>query len=117
MTVTLCHTRVIIESPYAGDVARNTRYARACMLDSIRRGEAPYCSHLLYTQVLNDLDRLERRLGIEAGLLWGQAAHKTVVYIDFGISDGMWHGIRRADEEGREIEFRILPHWETLVPE
>jgi len=34
--------RVIVESPYAGDVARNVEYARACVRDSLQRGEAPY---------------------------------------------------------------------------
>ena len=48
--------RVIIESPYAGDVERNVRYARAAMADCLKRGEAPFASHLLYTQegVLDD---------------------------------------------------------------
>ena len=32
---------VVLESPYAGDVARNVRYARACLRDSLLRGEAP----------------------------------------------------------------------------
>src|SRR5690606_24498929 len=45
---------VIIESPYSGDVERNTEYARSCLLDSLRRGEAPIASHLLHTQVLED---------------------------------------------------------------
>lgn len=40
--------RVVIESPYAGDVERNVRYARASLSDCLRRGEAPLASHLLY---------------------------------------------------------------------
>ena len=48
--------RVILESPYAGDIERNVAYARAAMRDSLLRGEAPIASHLLYTQpgVLDD---------------------------------------------------------------
>ena len=30
---------VTLESPYAGDVMTNTRYARACIADAIKRGE------------------------------------------------------------------------------
>ena len=41
---------VILESPYAGDVAANVKYARRCVRDSLSRGEAPIASHLLYTQ-------------------------------------------------------------------
>jgi len=43
-------TRVIIESPYAGDIEVNLKYAKLCILDSLKRGEAPLASHLLYTQ-------------------------------------------------------------------
>ena len=30
---------VILESPYAGDVPANVAYARACLRDSLMRGE------------------------------------------------------------------------------
>ena len=68
--------RVIIESPYAGNIKRNLEYARACVKDSLLRGEAPIASHLLYTQegILNDSISEERRLGIDAGLAWMEVA-------------------------------------------
>lgn len=104
---------VIIESPFAGspeEVAKNIRYARACMLDCLNRGEAPYASHLLYTQegVLDDNVSEQRELGIEAGLAWGKKAEATVVYTDRGISKGMVQGIIRAIQEGRLVEPRSL---------
>ena len=102
--------RVILESPYAGDVEKNISYSRACMHDCLKRGEAPYASHLLYTQpgVLNDDVAHERELGIEAGLLWGEVAEKTVVYEDHGITAGMKLGIERAEKAGRPVEYRKL---------
>jgi hypothetical protein len=106
--------RVIIESPYAGDVERNVLYAKECMLDCLSRGEAPYASHLLFTQLLNDADSSERALGIEAGLVWGNAADKTVVYQDYGISEGMQFGIKRAEVEKRPVEYRSLKAEEIL---
>ena len=47
---------VIVESPYAGDIETNVKYARRCVKDSLMRGEAPIASHLLYTQegILDD---------------------------------------------------------------
>lgn len=101
---------VIIESPFAGDIIRNIEYARACMRDCLYKGEAPFASHLLYTQegVLDDTIPYERTLGIEAGLFWGQKAEKTVVYTDYGISRGMEYGIAAAQKAGREIEYRTL---------
>lgn len=99
---------VIIESPLAGDVAANQEYARRCMLDSLKRGEAPFTSHLLYPQVLDDANASERKQGIEAGLAWGKKADLTVVYTDRGISEGMRLGIARANKEGRRVVYRQL---------
>ena len=99
---------VIIESPFSGDQEKNRDYAMKCLLDSLDRGEAPFASHLLYTQVLDDLKPEQRTLGIEAGLAWGKKADLTAVYIDLGISKGMEFGIDRAKSEGREIEYRKL---------
>ena len=102
--------RVILESPYAGDVDKNVAYARAALRDSLLRGEAPVASHLLYTQpgVLDDGDPDERARGIEAGLAWGPVAEATVVYADLGISEGMQRGIERAREQGRTVHVRKL---------
>lgn len=101
-------TLVYLESPFAGDVERNTKYARACMLDSLKRGEAPFVSHLLYTQVLDDTDPLQRTTGIMAGFDWAAVATKTVVYTDLGVSGGMRAGLADATRRGRDIEFRTL---------
>lgn len=103
-----CKSLVIIESPYTGDLARNTEYARACLLDSLRRGEAPIASHLLHTQALDDVRPDERELGIEAGLAWYRVAEKCVVYEDRGTSGGMITGIRRAKKFGVPVEYRRL---------
>lgn len=107
---TVCDRLVLLESPYAGDVARNEAYARAAMLDCFRRGEYPFASHLLYTQpgVLRDDDPIERETGINAGLAWGELAARTVVYADHGITRGMQRGIERARELGRPVEIRYL---------
>jgi hypothetical protein len=99
---------VILESPYAGDVEENVKYAIAAMKDSFNRGETPFASHLLYTNILDDSNPIERMQGIEAGLMIGRFATKTVVYRDRGISEGMAYGIRRAEDEGRPVEFREI---------
>jgi hypothetical protein len=100
--------RVILESPFNGNVERNIAYACEAMRDSLDRGEAPLASHLLYTRMLDDRIPAERALGIAAGLAWGVAAEATVVYVDLGISNGMQHGIDRAEAAGRPVEKRRL---------
>jgi hypothetical protein len=99
---------VVIESPYSGDVEENVKYARKCVKDCLRRGEAPYASHLFYTQVLNDLNRQERHLGIQAELDWGAKADLVAVYTDREISKGMEIGIEAAKKRGTPIEYRTL---------
>jgi hypothetical protein len=102
---------VILESPYAGDIKKNLAYARACVRDSLSRGEAPIASHLLYTQtgILRDEVPEERQWGIDAGLAWSSKAEATVVYIGRGISRGMEYGIANAERAGRPIEYRTGP--------
>lgn len=101
---------VLIESPYAGDVAYNLAYGRACVADCLARGEAAFASHLLYTQegVLDDSDPAERKLGMRAGFAFGSKCDATVVYIDLGQSPGMLAGVRDAQMNGRPIEYRRL---------
>jgi hypothetical protein len=101
---------VILESPYAGDVDANVEYARACIRDSLSRGEAPIASHLLYTQpgILNDDIPKERQWGVDAGLAWRRVAEASVIYTDRGISRGMQYGIAEAEGAGVPVEYRSL---------
>ena len=100
--------RVVLESPWAGDELRHAVYARACLKDSLQRGEAPLASHLLYTQVLDDKVKEERRQGIDAGHAWMPAADALVVYMDLGFSAGMVQGIEMAGNLGLPVEKRSL---------
>lgn len=100
--------KVILESPFAGDVARNIEYARQCMLDCLMRNESPIVSHLLYTQVLDDKIPEDRRLGIDAGLAWIDSADKHVFYIDYGYSNGMNYAKEYAIKNGIVIEERMI---------
>lgn len=109
---------VIIESPYAGDVETNVAYARACVRDSLLRGEAPIASHLLYTQpgILDDDILDERQHGIDAGLAWRAVAQGCVVYTDRGISRGMEYGIAAATAAGLPVEYRTLTEMAKTAP-
>ena len=107
-TSTATRRLVIVESPYAGDIERNVAYARACIADCIRRGEAPFASHLIYTQpgVLDDADARERRLGIDLGLAWGSRADLVAFYVDLGWSNGMKAARTFWEEHGKVVEVR-----------
>ena len=79
------------------------------MKDCLLRGEAPLVSHLLYTQVLDDMVLEERILGIAAGHAWIEKAEATVVYTDLGITPGMKEGIDKAEANNVPVEYRKLP--------
>lgn len=99
---------VILESPYAGARKTNLDYAYRAMLHSLSLGEAPFASHLLYPQFLDDNDAEQRALGMGAGLEWVQKADATVVYMDLGVSPGMTLGINRAINLGKPVEYRTI---------
>ena len=110
----------VIESPFSAptieDLVRNVQYAMLAVRDSLNRGEAPYASHLFYTQMLDDNKANERQLGMDAGLTICKHADQTVTYVDLGISRGMEYGIETAEKAGRVIvERRLFP--ETSKPE
>lgn len=102
---------VVLESPYAGDIEQNVKYARACIRDCLMRNEAPIASHLLFTQpgvLLDDVPE-ERKLGIAAGHAWIPQAAALVVYEDHGVSPGMRIGIDIARGLNVRVEYRSLP--------
>ncbi len=101
---------VFIESPYAGDIEKNSRYALEALLDSIVKGEAPFASHLLYTQVLDDTKYDQRLLGLKCASAFRAKCQLLAVYTDLGISPGMKLGMDHAQSLGIDIVFRRLYH-------
>jgi hypothetical protein len=103
---------VVIESPFAGrdavERAAFRNYLRRCALDSLGRGEAPYASHAMLTQWLDDDVPEQRAQGIEAGLAWGARADLVAVYTDHGVSRGMQLGIDRAVNRGTPVVYREI---------
>ena len=103
---------VLLESPFSAPdrqgIVQNVSYAMIAARDSIARGEAPYASHLFFTQMLDDTDPYERMQGINAGLAIGRFASMTAVYDDLGVSRGMEYGIENARKAERPIEYRQL---------
>jgi hypothetical protein len=102
--------RVILESPWAGNIRKHRNYARRAVRDCLKRGDAPIASHLLFTQpgVLKDGVAHEREAGILAGLAWSEVADAAVFYADYGFSMGMLHALKRHAELGTPVEIRYL---------
>ncbi len=109
--------RVFLESPYRGKGYENLeihlKYASAAIADCLKRSEAPFASHVLYTGSLKDRVPEERDRGIRAGFMYRWVTEATVVYTDLGISDGMAEGIAVAELMGHPIEYRTIEGWTT----
>lgn len=103
---------VCVESPLRGSddatVARNVMFADACVLDSLRRGEAPFLGHLIYPRVLNDRLPLDREQGIAGHIAWLRKSDLLVVYTDLGITEGMTKAITLAHAIRLTVEYRAL---------
>lgn len=99
---------VVIESPYAGDVARNLAYAQRCLRYALLRGVVPIASHVFYTSALDDDIPAERELGMIAGWELARHASECWVFADLGISQGMKEGIALASRRGQAILYRRL---------
>ncbi len=106
---------VVLESPYSleGKIERNVHYAKLCVLDCLKRGEAPIASHLLYAhpEVLDDTKPLERALGMIAGRAWYRVCDAVVLYTDLGTSNGMQIALDllRKMQPHTPFELRTLP--------
>lgn len=81
---------VQLESPYGSTdpevVAQNEQYLQNCICDCLERGEAPFASHQMYTDALDDQIPEQRALGIAAGFVWASFAKLRVVYLDRGLT-------------------------------
>lgn len=108
--------RIILESPFAGDVENNVLYVKDLIHKLAHEGYAPSASHILYTQCLDDTIEKDRNLGINKGLDY---AHNkdSIIGIDRGISGGMKYGIKRAENEGRSYRFETLSDNKETIKE
>lgn len=101
-----------IVSPYRNEsrriVRRNVRYARAAMVDSFSRGEVPFAGHLLFTQIFEEDDPIQRARGISANHAIMRGCSVVAVYRDLGYSEGMCEDIGKAKDFGIPVQVRSI---------
>lgn len=103
--------RVVIESPYAGEIDKNQAYLRDMIEGVIRGGGYPLATHAWLPGVLDDNKEEERRKGMLVHLNWLEVADVVVVGTDLGISRGMELGIAYAKLCGVPQEYVTVPGW------
>ncbi len=105
--------RVAIESPYAGEVAKNTEFASKLCRYAVEQGKNPFAMHLFFPQFLSELDESERNLGIECGLAWTDFAEEVWFCLrpTEKLSRGMLKAVNRIEGQiasGRKVAIRYL---------
>lgn len=97
---------IFVSSPYAGDVEKNIEFAKQACHYVIAEGNAFFCPHLLYPQVLDDNNPEERKQGIEMGKQLLLTCDELWAFGD-RISHGMFEEIEYARQNEIPVK-RIL---------
>lgn len=103
---------VMIECPYGTeDPAKRElyeRYAKMCLKDSLRRGEAPFAGQMFYAKLLNTHVAPEKDVGLVSHMSWIAVADIVAIYTDLGISPSMQIAINVATIKNRQMRFRSI---------
>lgn len=97
---------IFVASPYAGDVEKNIGYAKEACRYVLNEGNAFFCPHLLYPQILDDNILEERKLGIKMGKEFLNQCDELWVFGNH-ISNGIFEEIEFARRKGIPIR-RIM---------
>ena len=90
---------IYVASPYAGDVKKNTEFAKEACRHAMSEGHAFFAPHLLYPAILDDSQPQERQLGIDMGLAMLKHCDELWCY-GARISYGMHLEIEEAEKLG-----------------
>jgi len=90
---------IYVASPYAGDIQKNTEFAKRACRHVMNEGHAFFAPHLLYPQFLNDTNSHERQIGLDMGIAMLSRCDELWCYGD-RISPGMHLEIEEAGRLG-----------------
>ena len=88
---------VYIASPLSGDVEQNLDFARQACLSAMAQGVTPFAPHLLYPQMLDDNNPVQRELGLKMGSQMLALCDELWLCGD-RISPGMASEMKQAEE-------------------
>ncbi len=86
---------IYVVSPYAGDIEKNTEFAKTACRFVMNEGHAFFCPHLLYPNILDEQNPQQRQLGLDMGLAMLQNCNELWCFGDH-ISYGMMAEIEEA---------------------
>ena len=104
---------IYVASPYAGDIEKNTVFAKRACRHVMEQGHAFFAPHLLYPSLLCESVARERQLALDMGLVMLSACDELWCYGDC-ISQGMMAEITEAERLGIPIR-RIMEQKNDFV--
>lgn len=107
--------RVIVEIPFLYDKDESIKYAKACIIDCLKRNESAILPEFMYQyeNFLNSENLCEMAIGIAASMAWSKSADYVVVYTDYGINHNMQICIDEHKKRGTNIVYRSLDNANT----
>lgn len=91
---------VYICSPYRGETERNLAYARVLTRFALKNSFVPVTPHLYLTQVLDEEDRMQRKMGMDAGKELLKHCGYILAGDRYGFTEGMFEEIHLAAQIG-----------------
>ena len=104
---------IYVASPYAGDVEKNTEFAKRACRHVMEQGHAFFAPHLLYPQLLDDSVPAERQAGLDMGVAMLTRCDELWCYGDH-ISCGMHCEMEEADRLGIPVR-RVMEQGQSFV--
>ena len=95
---------IYVASPYAGDIEKNTEFAKEACRFVMDEGHAFFAPHLLYPQVLDENNSAERKLGLAMGKEVLGRCDELWVFGEI-ISQGMQAEIELAQEHEVPVKY------------
>lgn len=90
---------IYVASPYAGDIEKNTKFAKRACRHAMGEGHAFFAPHLLYPTILDEHQPEQRQLGLDMGIAMLSRCDEIWCYGDY-ISLGMHFEIEEAGRLG-----------------
>jgi len=97
---------IYVASPYAGDIQKNTEFAKRACRHVMNEGHAFFAPHLLYPQLLNDANPHERQAGLDMGIAMLSRCDELWFYGD-RVSPGISLEIEEAGRLGIPV-YRVM---------
>lgn len=97
---------IYVASPYAGDIQKNTEFAKRACRHVMNEGHAFFAPHLLYPTILYEHQPEQRQLGLDMGIAMLSRCDELWCYGD-RVSPGMSLEIEEAGRLGIPV-YRVM---------